>query len=94
MQHKPDWADGIYHLFVVTTDDKDTLVKHLNENNIVPAFRYPVPCHMQKAYSHLGYKVGDFPQSEYLAKHCISLPMYSELNDDEVKKVIDVINIF
>ncbi|MCB9252297.1 MAG: DegT/DnrJ/EryC1/StrS family aminotransferase [Flavobacteriales bacterium] len=92
MQHKPDWADGIYHLFVVTTDTKDEFVQYLADNNIIAAFHYPVPCHLQKAYQHLGHKPGDFPNSEYLASHCVSLPMYAELSDEEVDQVISVIN--
>lgn len=94
MQHIPVWADGIYHLFVVTTENKEALVKHLTDNNIIPAFHYPVPCHLQKAYLHLGYKKGDFPNSEYLAEHCISLPMYAELKETETNKIIDIINSF
>jgi dTDP-4-amino-4,6-dideoxygalactose transaminase len=94
MQHQPDWAESIFHLFVVTTDDKDGFVKYLTDNNIIPAFHYPVPCHLQNAYSHLNYKQGDFPNSEYLAAHCVSLPMFAELNDDEVSRVIEVVNKF
>jgi dTDP-4-amino-4,6-dideoxygalactose transaminase len=92
MQSKPDWSDGIYHLFVVTTHDKEAFVKHLSDHNIIAAYHYPIPCHLQKAYSHLGYKIGDFPNSEYLAEHCISLPMYPELTDEDVQKVISTIN--
>lgn len=92
MQTQPEWADSIYHLFVVTTDEKDKFVKHLKSNGVNPGFHYPVPCHLQKAYSSLNYKVGDFPNSEYLASHCVSLPMYAELSNDDVNKVIDTIN--
>ncbi len=94
MQQIPDWADPVYHLFVITCDEKDQLVKYLQENHINPAFHYPVPCHLQKAYSNLGYKEGDFPNSEYLAAHCISLPMYAELTNEDVNFVISVINKF
>jgi len=94
MQSQPAWAESVYHLFVVTTPDKEKLVKYLNEKNIFPGFHYPVPCHLQKAYSHLGYKKGDFPHSEYLAEHCLSLPIYAELQDEEINKVIMSINEF
>jgi dTDP-4-amino-4,6-dideoxygalactose transaminase len=92
MQHQPEWADSVFHLFVVTTEDKDGFVKYLADNNIVAAFHYPVPCHLQKAYAYLGHKEGDFPNAEYLASHCISLPMFAELTDEEVSKVVEVIN--
>lgn len=94
LQSQPEWADSIYHLFVVTVEDKDRFVKHLDENGIAAAFHYPVPCHLQKAYAHLGYKQGDCPNSEYLASHCVSLPMFAELTDAEVAKVIDAVNKF
>ncbi len=92
MQLQPEWANSIYHLFVVTVADRDDLVTYLNKKNIFPALHYPVPCHLQKAYANLGYKQGDFPNSEYLAAHCVSLPMYAELTDDEVSFVIDSLN--
>lgn len=92
MQAQPQWADSVFHLFVVTTEDKDAFCKHLSDNNIIPAFHYPVPCHLQKAYTHLGYKAGDFPNSEYLAAHCVSLPMYAELTDAQVDHVINILN--
>ncbi len=92
VQAQPEWAASVYHLFVITTDDRDRLSKYLNENNIYPGLHYPVPCHLQKAYSHLKYQEGDCPNAEYLASHCLSLPMYAELTDKEVEHVIDVLN--
>lgn len=92
MQTVPDFADGVHHLFVVTVEDREAFVKHLSENNINAAYHYPVPCHLQKAYASLGYKAGDFPNSEYLASHCVSLPIYAELTEGEVDKVIKTLN--
>jgi dTDP-4-amino-4,6-dideoxygalactose transaminase len=94
LQSKPDWADGVYHLFVVTCADKHGLIEHLTANDIVPAYHYPVPCHLQRAYTHLGYQKGDFPNAEYLAAHCISLPMFPELTDEQVAHVVSVMNMF
>ena len=92
MQVQPEWSDSVFHLFVVTADNKNEFCQYLNDNGISPAFHYPVPCHLQKAYTHLGYKEGNFPNAEYLASHCISLPMYAELTDAQVAHVIKVIN--
>lgn len=92
MQVQPDFTDSVFHLFVVTTEDKEGFCAYLNDNGIAPAFHYPVPCHLQKAYAHLGYKEGDFPNSEYLAAHCVSLPMYPELTDEQIDQVIQVAN--
>ena len=94
LQKKPEWANGIYHLFVITTENKDALVQHLADNNIQAAYHYPIPCHLQKAYEHLGCKKGEFPNSEYLAAHCISLPMFAELSDSDVSHVISTLNSY
>jgi dTDP-4-amino-4,6-dideoxygalactose transaminase len=94
MQIQPKGHDSVFHLFVITTEKRDELIKYLNEKNIFPGLHYPVPCHLQKAYTGLGYKKGDFPNSEYLADHCVSLPMYAELSDEEVNYVIDTLNSY
>lgn len=94
MQHQPEWADSIFHLFVITTEDREHLMKYLNEHQIFPALHYPVPCHLQKAYAHLGYKKGDCPNAEYLAEHCLSLPMFAELTDEDVTRVIEALNSY
>ena len=91
-QKQPEWANSVYHLFVITTDNRDHLIKFLHEKNIFPGLHYPVPCHLQKAYANLKYKRGDCPNAEYLANHCLSVPIYAELTDDEVGYIINVIN--
>lgn len=92
MQFQPEWANSIYHLFVVTVADRDNFIQYLNGLNIFPALHYPVSCHLQKAYAHLNYKEGDCPNAEYLAAHCVSLPMYAELTKEEVDYVIECLN--
>jgi dTDP-4-amino-4,6-dideoxygalactose transaminase len=94
MQVQPVGHDSIFHLFVITTEDRDGLIKFLNERNIFPGLHYPVPCHLQKAYTGLGYKKGDLPNAEYLAEHCLSLPMYPELSQDDVEYVIKTLNSY
>jgi dTDP-4-amino-4,6-dideoxygalactose transaminase len=94
MQFQPKWAASVYHLFVITTDDRNHLYDYLNRHNISPGLHYPVPCHLQKAYSYLNYKIGSCPNSEYLAGHCLSLPMYPELTDPEINYIIDVLNAY
>ncbi len=94
MQKAYDNTESVFHLFVITTEEKDKFVNYLKFNGINPAFHYPVPCHLQKAYSNLGYVKGDFPNSEYLASKCVSLPMYPELKNEQVDYIIDVINKF
>jgi len=93
-QKQPDWVLSNFHLFVVTTENRDHFMEYLKSNGIHAALHYPVPCHLQKAYAHLGYKEGDFPNSEYLASHCLSLPMFAELEGSEVNHVIAVVNAY
>jgi dTDP-4-amino-4,6-dideoxygalactose transaminase len=90
----PEWADSVYHLFVITVPDRDHFMAYMNEHNIYPGLHYPVPCHLQKAYQHLGYTEGALPNSEYLAAHCVSLPMYAELKDEAVDYIIETINAY
>ncbi len=93
-QKQPVWAKSVFHLFVVTVDNREQFISFLNSKGIFPGLHYPVPCHLQKAYHDLGYKKGDMPNAEYLAEHCVSLPMYPELTDDQISYVIEIINAF
>ena len=92
MQHQPEDTSSVYHLFVVTVENREEFTNYLKEHSINVGLHYPVPCHLQKAYAHLGHQKGDFPNSEYLSEHCVSLPMYAELTDEEVDHVIQAIN--
>lgn len=94
MQAQPEWSNSVYHLFVVTVDDREHFMNYLKENGVYSGMHYPVSCHLQKACAHLGHKKGDFPNAEYLAAHCVSLPMFPELRDDELAKTIEVINAY
>lgn len=91
-QKPQDGGESVYHLFVVTTKDREGLKMHLEANDVWPGIHYPVPCHLQKAYAGLGHKKGEFPHSEALADGCLSLPMFPELTDEEAQRVIEVIN--
>lgn len=71
-----------------------SLIKYLNDNHVFTGLHYPVPCHLQKAYAFLGYQAGDMPQAEKVASECLSLPMFPELSDAEVEKVIELLNRF
>lgn len=85
-------TNSCWHLFVVRVDDPVHFMDYLKSKGIQSARHYPVPCHLQKAYAHLGYQKGTFPRSEYLAEHCVSLPMFAELNTIEVDYVIEFVN--
>ena len=80
-----------FHLFVILTHQRNQLINYLNEKGISTGLHYPIPVHLQKAYKHLGYKKGDFPNTEYLSNNCVSLPIYAELLDSNVDLVIDAL---
>ena len=94
MQFQPQNCESVYHLFVITTENRDELIKYLAAQQIFAGLHYPVPCHLQKAYTDLGHQLGDFPNSEYLAAHCLSLPMFAEMTDQEIERVINCINTY
>ena len=94
MQVHPDNTDPVFHLFVVTVADPDDLIAYMNGKGMECNKHYPVPCHLQNAYKQLGYQEGDYPNAEYLAKHCVTLPLFPEMTDEEVKMVIDACNAY
>ncbi|MEK7641482.1 MAG: DegT/DnrJ/EryC1/StrS family aminotransferase [Patescibacteria group bacterium] len=83
-----------YHLFVIRTADRDTLIKHLEQHSIGHGFHYKHPVHLQTAYEGLGGKKGDLPNTEKAADEIISLPIFPELTDAEVDTVIKALNSF
>ncbi|WP_413666215.1 DegT/DnrJ/EryC1/StrS family aminotransferase [Mucilaginibacter sp. Mucisp86] len=87
-------AEHVYHLYVVRTSKRDALEKHLNNHGIGTGIHYPVPAHLQKAYSHLGYQKGDFPIAEELAETCLSLPLNPGMSDEEIEYVCKTIKKF
>ncbi|MGH9512776.1 MAG: DegT/DnrJ/EryC1/StrS family aminotransferase [Terriglobales bacterium] len=82
----------VYHLFVIRTSDREGLKAVLAEAGIGTAIHYPVPLHLQAAYSCMGYKLGDFPVAERVASEILSLPMYPGLShEDQVRVVASII---
>ncbi len=79
----------VFHQYTLVTKDvdRDALKAHLAEKGIPMMIYYPVPLHMQKAYKDPRYKEGDFPVTEYLSEHVISLPMHTELTEEQLKYI-------
>lgn len=84
----------VYHLFVIRTKKRDELKKYLEEKGIGTGIHYPVPIHLAPSMKYLGYKKGDFPESEKACEEILSLPMFPELTDEEVREVASEINNF
>jgi dTDP-4-amino-4,6-dideoxygalactose transaminase len=69
-------ADHVYHLYVVRTSNREKLQQELSDKGVQTMIHYPVPPHLQQAYKYLGYKQGDFPIAEEIARTCLSLPVW------------------
>ncbi|MBL7127387.1 MAG: DegT/DnrJ/EryC1/StrS family aminotransferase [Ignavibacteria bacterium] len=88
------YSKHVYHLFVIKTKWRDELQNYLNENDISNGLHYPIPLHLQNSYKQLGYKKGDFPNTEDLAFNCLSLPMFPELSEEQIDYVVKNIKDF
>lgn len=88
------YAGHVYHLYVIKTDGRDRLARHLSDNGIATGLHYPLPLHLQQCFSHLGYMKGDFPNTESLADSCLSLPIYPGITDDQLEYVCEKIKHF
>ena len=75
----PEWAEPVWHLFVVRHPERDALVKRLNEAGVGTLIHYPVPPHLQAAYAEMGFGVGAFPVAERMAREVVSLPMGGQM---------------
>ena len=92
-KENPD-AKHVYHVFTIRTLKRDQLANFLKEKEVFTGIHYPIPCHLQKAYSDLGYKKGDFPVAEKYAEEILSLPMSEQLKEEEIKYVANTIKEF
>jgi dTDP-4-amino-4,6-dideoxygalactose transaminase len=93
-QHCLPASGHIYHLFMIETDHRAELQKHLAAIGVDTGIHYPIPVHLQPAYAELNYKEGAFPNTEYLANRILSLPMYAELTDAQIEHVTNGIHDF
>jgi len=85
---RPDCVT-IYNQYCVRVPGRDELVAYLREQNIGCEIYYPVPMHLQKCFSYLGYKQGDFPEAEKASNEVIALPVYPELSDEMKDYVVE-----
>lgn len=87
-------ADSVYHIYLIQVADRDGLMAYLKEQGVTALIHYPVPIHQQEAYKELGYKTGDFPETETYAPRILSLPIFPELTDEEVDYIVAKIHEF
>jgi dTDP-4-amino-4,6-dideoxygalactose transaminase len=83
----------VYHLYVIRVTEtcpleRTNLQTALAEMGIQTGIHYPIPCHLQPAFQHLGYQSGDFPHAEALSQEILSLPMYPGLSATQIQQVV------
>jgi dTDP-4-amino-4,6-dideoxygalactose transaminase len=81
----------VYHQYTVRSSQRDMIAQALQENSVSSVIYYPLPMHLQEAFTFLGYTEGDFPESEAAAKEVISLPIYPELSTETATFIAETI---
>lgn len=94
LPEQPNYGQSVFHQFTLTHPKRETLREYLAKKDIGTDLIYPVPLHLQKAYSGLGYLPGSLPVAESVCATCLSLPIFPELTDEQVDYVIKTINAF
>jgi len=92
--HEPSWSRAVYHLYVVRTADRDAMIDFLKSKGIGTGIHYPVPLHLQKAYTFLNYMREDLPVASRVAAEIVSLPMFPQLRADQQARVAAEIHAF
>ena len=82
---------NVYHMYILQSENREEITKKLSENGIGYGVYYPVPLHLQKVYTELGYKEGDLPNAEYLSKRTFAIPVDPELTEEEKKYILNIL---
>ncbi|MDR2017699.1 MAG: DegT/DnrJ/EryC1/StrS family aminotransferase [Syntrophobacterales bacterium] len=85
------YARHVYHIYAIRVKNRDAFMNSLVEKGVNCGIHYPVPVHLQEAYSSLGLKKGSFPVAEKCADEFVSLPMFAELTDEQIEYVADTV---
>ncbi len=87
----PDWAEPVWHQFVIRHHKRNELINNLKKAGIGTMIHYPIPPHLQLAYKEMGKKKGDYPISELIHKEVLSLPITPGISLLEIESVIDAL---
>ncbi|MDL1891191.1 erythromycin biosynthesis sensory transduction protein eryC1, partial [Nitrospirales bacterium NOB] len=94
LPHEPEWSRAVYHLYVVRTGDRENFQKHLGEAQIGTGIHYPIPLHLQRAYSEMNRGEGSLPVVEKIAKEIVSLPMFPGITAEQQSRVVERVREF
>ncbi len=89
--YEPSWSKAVYHLYVIQVENREAVQTALAKENIGTGIHYPIPLHLQKAYTSLGYRLGDLPMCEKAAERILSLPMFPGLSEPEQARVVQAL---
>lgn len=87
----PSGNSHVFYVFVARHQERDRIIRELGERDILVNISYPWPIHTMRGYSYLGYKEGDFPETEKAAREIFSLPMYPKLSLEDQDKVFEAL---
>lgn len=88
LPHEASYGKHVYHIFTVRVKNRDAVLEGLKQAHIQAAVHYPVPLHLQEVYEVLGYKRGDFPVAEAVAKDVLCLPIFPHMKIEQIKYVV------
>ncbi len=83
------YAVPVFHLFVIQVPERDRVAAELRERGVMVQLHYPIPLHLQPAYAYLGIKRGTLPATEKIAEHCISMPIYPEMTEEQIRYAVE-----
>lgn len=87
-------ATHVFHQYVIRAARRDELRAFLSERKIGSEVYYPLPLHLQPAFSYLGLRAGDLPVAEHAAREVLALPMFAELTEAEIRRVVEAVAEF
>lgn len=88
----PNYSFHTYYIYALQSNNRNECMMKLKSKGVASGIYYPVPLHLQPAFNYLGYKIGDMPNSEFLSLHTFAIPVYPELNNQELEYIVNVIN--
>lgn len=91
---EPGSAGAVFYVYLIEADDRDRLAEHLARRGVGTEVYYPTPLHLQPCFAHLGHSRGDFPHAEAASARALALPLYPDLDREQLERVSEAIREF